>query len=161
MATDPLAVPTGDLAPGPLVLGVLVLSASLAGCADAGPADEGDAGDSRDETRLYEHRWTYGPSTYGRDELPRFEDAFDVPADVSQLRVTVEWGIEEGRAAVVLEAPDDVGRNLTDRDHGGPAGSGEASLGAVEGTWGFAIPTWRAEDGRFPEGTVRVVVTGR
>lgn len=132
-----------------------------AGCTQTAPPDGGDGGSS--EQRLYEHRWTYGPSTYGRDELPVFEDRFAVPGGTQRLGVRMEWSIQAGQAAVVLTPPGGGERvNLTSAEHGGPGGAGEATVDVnATGTWGFEIPTWRGEDDRFPEGHVRVTVDGR
>ncbi len=132
----------------PIPLLIVLAALLLAGCTS--PEDLSET--------VYTHQWAYGPGYAGGGALPVFEDAFTVD-DEGDLMVTTDWSIDAGRAAIELTPPGGETENLSAEATGGPRGSGEAGVAGTPGTWGFRIPTWRAEDGAFPAGFVEVQVT--
>lgn len=126
---------------------VVLVASLLSGCM-------GETGDEE----LYTHHWFWGPSEYSFGGLPVFLADFEVPDDVEQMDVQVDWNIGSGRAAIELTPPGEEVMNVTDTETEGPDGEGSFQVTAAAGTWGFRIPTWRADDGEFPSGEVEVVV---
>ena len=106
---------------------------------------------------IYTHNWFYGTNNYPGDRDPVFEDRFEVRGTRGDLSVLVEWRIERGHAAVELTPPAGSPVTIT------PSGQEDRSTVSVpgpEGAWAIRIPTWRAEDGAFPTGQIRVEVKG-
>lgn len=120
----------------------------LAGCT-APPAEPAQT--------IYAHNWFYGTANYPGDRDPVFEDTFDVGGTRGNLSVIVEWRIERGHAAVELTPPTGPPANITPSR---PDDRSVASVPGSEGAWAIRIPTWRAEDGAFPTGQIRVEVKG-
>lgn len=137
----------------------LLAGTVLTGCTMHEDPPEGQAPDAQ-PTTLYTHAWSYGPNYQGTNELPVFEDAFGVSEGFENLTVRITWRIEQGHAAVELRPPDGETINLTSEETGGPEGSAVRELPAQAGTSEVEIPTWRGEDGSFPQGHVRLAVEG-
>jgi len=129
---------------------VCIALAVLAGCTSPStpPATSGP---------LYTHEWHWGPSNYPGASDPLFHDTFPLPASARSLLANATWNVAHGSAAVILTSPDGAATNLS-APASGIGGNSMETSSSPQGTWDFRIPTWRAQDGAFPEGRVHVEV---